>query len=65
MSEKKPSAAPEETTSSSETRKKESLTDQLTETFSEITESISQVRSNRRRASMPPTDTIPVVPAAS
>lgn len=41
MSEKKDSAAPEETSSSSETRKKESLTDQLTETFSEITESIS------------------------
>ena len=65
MSEKKDSAAPAETTSSAETRKKESLTDQLTETFSELTESISQVRSNRRRASMPPTDTIPVVPAAS
>ena len=65
MSEKKASEAPAETTSSPETRKKESLTDQLTETFSELTESISQVRSNRRRASMPPTDTIPVVPAAS
>ena len=65
MSEKKSSAAPEETSSSSESRKKESLTDQITETFSELTESISQVRSNRRRASMPPTDTIPVVPAAS
>ena len=65
MSEKKASAAHEETTSSDEPRKKESLTDQITETFSELTESISQVRSNRRRASMPPTDTIPVVPAAS
>ena len=65
MSEKKSSAAPEETSSSDEPRKKESLTDQITETFSELTERISQVRSNRRRASMPPTDTIPVVPAAS
>ena len=62
MSEKKASAAHEETTSSDEPRKKESLTDQITETFSELTESISQVRSNRRRASMPPTDTIPVGP---
>ena len=50
MSEKKASAAHEETTSSDEPRKKESLTDQITETFSELTESISQVRSNRRRA---------------
>lgn len=49
---------------SEEHHKKESLADQLTGTLTELTESISQVRSNRRRASMPPTDTLPVVPAA-
>lgn len=49
---------------SEEHHKKESLADQLTGTLTELTESISQVRSNRRRASMPPTDTLPVVSAA-
>ncbi len=49
---------------SEEHHKKESLADQLTGTLTDLTESISQVRSNRRRASMPPTDTLPVVPAA-
>ena len=49
---------------SEEHHKKESLADQLTGTLTDLTESISQVRSNRRRASMPPTDTLPVVSAA-
>lgn len=49
---------------SEEHHKKESLADQLTGTLTNLTESISQVRSNRRRASMPPTDTLPVVSAA-
>jgi len=49
---------------SEEHNKKESLADQLTGTLTDLTESISQVRSNRRRASMPPTDTLPVVSAA-
>ena len=49
---------------SEEHHKKESLADQLTGTLTDLTESISQVRSNRRRASMPPTDTLPVVPTA-
>lgn len=49
---------------SEERHKKESLADQLTGTLTDLTESISQVRSNRRRASMPPTDTLPVVSAA-
>ena len=49
---------------SEEHHKKESLADQLTGTLTDLTESISQVRSNRRRASMPPTATLPVVPAA-
>lgn len=49
---------------SKEHHKKESLADQLTGTLTDLTESISQVRSNRRRASMPPTDTLPVVSAA-
>ena len=49
---------------SEEHHKKESLADQLTGTLTELTESISQVRSKRRRASMPPTDTLPVVSAA-
>ncbi len=53
------------TADSTEQHKKESLADQLSGTFNELTESISQVRSNRRRASMPPTDTVPVVSAAS
>ena len=48
---------------SEEHHKKESLADQLTGTLTDLTESISQVRSNRRRASMPPTDTLPVVSA--
>ena len=49
---------------SEEHHQKESLADQLTGTLTDLTESISQVRSNRRRASMPPTDTLPVVSAA-
>ena len=49
---------------SEEHHKKESLANQLTGTLTDLTESISQVRSNRRRASMPPTDTLPVVSAA-
>ena len=49
---------------SEEHHKKESLADQLTGTLTDLTESISQVRSNRRRASMPPTDTLPVVSVA-
>ena len=49
---------------SEEHHKKESLADQLTGTLTDLTESISQVRSNRRRASMPPTDTLPLVSAA-
>ena len=49
---------------SEEHHKKESLADQLTGTLTDLTESISQVRSNRRRASMPPTDTLPGVSAA-
>ena len=49
---------------SEEHHKKESLADQLTGTLTDLTESISPVRSNRRRASMPPTDTLPVVSAA-
>ena len=49
---------------SEEHHKKESLADQLTGTLTDLTESISQVRSNRRRASMPPTDALPVVPTA-
>ena len=49
---------------SEEHHKKESLADPLTGPPTDLTESISQVRSNRRRASMPPTDTLPVVSAA-